>query len=197
MDNFEIIAKRIFNRCKELYWEVPNTKKNTQIRIECWNIQEKTAHFLYMIAKSLRAKEILELGTSAGYSTLWLAKAAKEHKGSVDTIENFKPKCEVAKKHFKEAQLEEYITLHEDTILNVLKSWNKDVDMIFMDANRSEYDQYFYYLYPLLKKGGVIIVDNAQSHKDGLKKFLELCKTATHQHSIIMDIDNGLFVFIK
>lgn len=197
MDNFETIADNILERCKELYWYVPNNVKKEQIHVRPWNIPKKTATFLHMIALATKSKQILELGTSAGYSTIWLAKAVSEMKGHVDTIEYFQPKCEIAKKHFKEANMEKYITLYEDNIIDVLKNYDKDLDMIFMDADRGNYDTYFYYLYPMLKKGGLIVVDNAGNYRDRMKRFLKLAKESPHKYDTFLDFDAGLFIFIK
>ncbi|MCA9478701.1 MAG: class I SAM-dependent methyltransferase [Nanoarchaeota archaeon] len=195
--DFSLVADEILAQCKELYWHVPNNIKKEQIHVRSWNVPKSTAQFLYLMAFATKAKQILELGTSAGYSTIWLAKAAQENGGTVDTIEYFAPKCEVAQKHFKQAGVDEVITLHQDTILEVLKVWEKDIDFIFMDADRGNYDQYFFYLYPALKKGGIIVVDNAGNYRDRMVRFLKAAQEAPHQYSTFLDLDNGLFLFIK
>ncbi len=176
MKEFEELAQSIYERCNELYWYVPNNIKKAQIHVRSWHVPPATAKFLHTLVQDTQAKQILELGTSAGYSTLWLTHAAKQNSGHVDTIEYFEPKATVAQEHFIEANLAEYITLHNDTILNVLKSWEKDIDFIFMDADRGNYDEYFYYLYPALKKGGMIVVDNAGNYRDRMVRFLKQCE---------------------
>lgn len=197
MDEFEQKAQEIFTHCEELYWHVPNNIKQKQIHVRSWHIPPSTAKFLYDVVLATQSKQILELGTSAGYSTIWLAHATQQLGGHVDTIEYFSGKQEAAAQHFKEMNLEPFITLHKDMILNVLKSWTKDIDFIFMDADRGNYDEYFYYLYPNLKKGGMIVVDNAGNYRDRMVRFLKLAEEAPHQYSTFLDLDNGLFVFIK
>lgn len=195
--SFESIAQQILKHCEELYWHVPNNVKQEQIHVKTWHVPETTARYLHKLILDNKAKQILELGTSAGYSTVWLADAVKLTGGHVDTIEYFDEKVIVAREHFKLAQLEQYITLHHDQIINVLEQYDKPLDFIFMDADRGNYDKYFYYLYPLLKKGGMIVVDNAGNYRDRMQRFLQLCDQSPHEKSEFIDLDNGLFIYKK
>lgn len=194
---FEALAQEIYESCADMYWYAPNNIKQAQIHVKTWQVPPSTAKLLFSFVKLSRAKTILELGTSVGYSTIWLAQAAKQQGGHVHTIEYFKPKIEVAKEHFAKAELDDVITQHEGHILDVLKTWTNDLDFVFMDADRGNYDTYFYYIYPALKKGGIIIVDNALNYRDRMVRFLKLCGEAPHQFITTIELDAGLFLFIK
>ncbi|MBU4223966.1 class I SAM-dependent methyltransferase, partial [Patescibacteria group bacterium] len=127
-----------------------------------WSIPRSTGEFLEFMAKFTKSKIILELGCSVGYSTLFLAKAAKENKGHVFTTEILDKKIDMAKKNFSESGLSNVITLLEKEIIDVLKKWNKNekIDLVFVDADKENYSLYLKYLIPLLSKRGLIMVDN-------------------------------------
>jgi predicted O-methyltransferase YrrM len=200
MSDFESIALEILATCETTYWHVPNNVKKEQIHVRSWHVPLSTAKFLHDLVIQTNSKDILELGTSAGFSTIWLAEASKKISGHVDTIEYFKPKYKLANNHFKKAKVDSQITSHNDQILNVLKKMDEEersFDFIFMDADRGNYDLYFYYLYPMLPKGGMIVVDNAGNYRDRMKRFLKLCEETPHQYSTFLDFDAGLFIFIK
>lgn len=194
---FEETAEIIRLRCEELYWHVPNNVKKEQIHVKSWNVPASTAKILYMLCLATKSKRILELGTSCGYSTIWLGQAAKILGGHVNTIEYFKPKCNVAKQHFIEANVQKLITLHESPIIDVLPTLNQEFDLIFMDADRGNYDKYFPYLYKLLKVGGLIVVDNAGNYKDRMVRFLKQCEESIHEVSYTLEVDNGLLFYRK
>ena len=155
-----------------------------------------------------KPKNILELGTSVGYSTLFLAKSIQNNKGHVYTTEIMKEKIKLAKKHFKEAGLNNYISLIEKDILDVLKNWDKkkQIDFVFMDADKERYSLYLDLLLPLLNSRTLIVVDNAGKVRmaDGklidseyIRKFVQNVKANKKLNSIFLDMDNGLLLITK
>ena len=128
--------------------------------------------------------------------------------GHVYTTEILKPKIELAKQNFKESGLENMITLFEKDIKNVLRSWRKSlpIDLIFMDADKENYLVYYEMMLPLLRTGGLIIVDNAGRVKmpDGsyvdckhIHKFVEIVKSDKRVASTYLDFDNGILLAYK
>ena len=104
------------------------------------NITRDTGEFLVVLVKAMDAKRVLEIGTSNGYSTLWLARAARDVEGTVTTVELSELKIAMAKANFARSGLERFITLVHDHAGNVLKRTpDASVDLLFLDSERPEY----------------------------------------------------------
>ncbi|MBU4477000.1 class I SAM-dependent methyltransferase [Candidatus Parcubacteria bacterium] len=173
-----------------------------------WSIPRSTGEFLEFMAKFTKSKIILELGCSVGYSTLFLAKAAKENKGHVFTTEILDKKIDMAKKNFSESGLSNVITLLEKEIIDVLKKWNKNekIDLVFVDADKENYSLYLKYLIPLLSKRGLIMVDNAGKVRmangdlidsEHINKFVKKVKNNKKLNNAFINMDNGLLLINK
>ena len=123
--------------------------------IQLWSVNRKTAGVLEYLVAATKARRILEIGTSAGYSTLFLANGAKQNRGKVLTVEALPEKVLLAKKHFKLSGLNN-ITLLEGNALKILKTWNGgSVDFVFLDADKENYGKYLHYLLPMMKVGAM------------------------------------------
>lgn len=120
----------------------------------------EVAQFLYQTALQKRAKKILEIGTAIGYSTIWLARVARENGGKVTTIEINQRRFEKAVASVKKSGLEDTITIIKSHASDVLGSLEKEYDFIFVDAAKGQYSLFFEELYPRLSPGGTIIFDN-------------------------------------
>jgi len=183
------IIKRIPKEHKDIW-----TPKN---EVKLWSIKRSTAQLLKFLVVATKSKTILELGTSGGYSTLWLAHGAKTNRGKVYTIELFEPKIKLAKKHFKKAMLDDHIIQIPGEIKQELSKWNKKVDFVFMDANKHEYLKYTKMILPHLKKGGIIIADNAINHAHLMKDFLKFIENDKSLENCLVNIDDGLLLATK
>ncbi len=165
--------------------------------IKLWSIPRPSAEILKILVLARRPKVILELGTSAGYSTMWLAAAARLIGGRVYTIELAKPKIEMAKKYFAKAKVTEVITQLEGKISQVLGKWSRKVDFVFLDADKPNYLSYIKQFEPHLTKGAVIVADNATDFKEDMKDYLKYVTTSPKYHSYLLDIDHGLMITVK
>jgi predicted O-methyltransferase YrrM len=174
----------------ECIW-VPNNE------IKLWQIPRKSAEIIKGFALSNKSKTILELGTSAGYSGIWLASVAKKFNGKLYTIELAKPKIKLAKNYFKKAKLDKYIVQLNDSVFNVLNTWNKKIDFVFLDADKTNYLKYIKKFEPFLKKGSIIIADNAVDYGNLMKDYLKYVQTSSKYYSFLLNVDNGLMVSIK
>jgi predicted O-methyltransferase YrrM len=117
-------------------------------------------NFLSWLALTSQAKNILEIGTAIGYSTLWLAKAAEQTGGKITTIDMNLQRRKEALDYFARAGVSEQILSLAGDARKVLPSLAATYDLIFIDAAKGEYLEYLELVYPLIARGGVLVVDN-------------------------------------
>jgi predicted O-methyltransferase YrrM len=139
------------------------------------NVEPETARLLGVLARGLRAKRLLELGTSNGYSTIWLADAARACGGALTSVETESRRAAEADENLRHVGLEAFAELRvEDARACLAKSADASWDFIFLDAERSEYVSYWPDLLRTLSTGGMLVVDNVISHEDEVAEFREL-----------------------
>ena len=123
------------------------------------SISATQGKMLQVFARMCDAKRILEIGTLAGYSTIWMARALPED-GELITLEYEQHHADVAKQNFAKAGLDKIITVHVGAALDVLPTLTGTFDMIFIDADKPPYAEYFEWALKLSRKGTIIIADN-------------------------------------
>lgn len=184
---------------QELLAELEKTQK------DFWNVSRASANFLNMLVKISGAKNVLEVGTSNGYSGIWLAKALKESDGKLTTIEFHEKRIIPAKENFKKFGVDDIITIKQGEACEVLEELCSDekfevdfaFDFIFLDANKSEYIKYFEIIDKKLKKGGIITADNITSHPEKVAPFVEKIKADKNYQVEILDLPGGMLVALK
>ena len=134
------------------------------------NITKDTGEFLSVLVKATGARRILEVGTSNGYSTIWLASALPED-GKVYTIEANSQKIEEASINFHKTHTSSKIAQLVGDVAEVLSDVPESMDFIFLDADRKTYVSLADNIFNLLKAGGLLVCDNAISHADELTEF--------------------------
>lgn len=162
-----------------------------------WNVSRATANFLSMLIKISGAKNVLELGTSNGYSGIWLAEALKQNDGHLTTVEFWDNRLQIAQENFEKCNLSDLITTKLGSATEVIKMLNDEYDMIFIDANKSEYIKYFNLLHPMLKKGGIIAADNVTSHSEKVKPFIDAINDHPDYQVETLDLPAGLLLAYK
>ncbi len=126
------------------------------------SVSANQGQFLFLLAKICNAKRIIEIGALGGYSTIWLARALDE-KGKLTSIELEPKHAEVAKENIARAGLSDKVEILVGDALKILPKLVKDkisANLIFIDAEKTQYVSYFDYALKLAKKGTVIIADN-------------------------------------
>jgi caffeoyl-CoA O-methyltransferase len=125
-------------------------------------ITPETARFYHKILLGIKARKILELGTSSGYSTLWFADAIMQNKPKIITIEKNSLKVRMAQANFEAAGVSDMIKIRHGQILDVLsKIPDKPVfDFVLIDADKENITKYFESVLPKTKVGGIIATDN-------------------------------------
>lgn len=162
------------------------------------NITRDTGEFLAVMIRATAAKRILELGTSNGYSTLWLAEAARAVGGLVTTIDYSEFKIGLAKNNFTRAGLTSYIAQIHSDAGDALKSLTPEsFDLIFLDALRSEYCKWWPDIRRVLRSGGLLIVDNATSHPEEMAPFVADVHCDNNFTTCIVPVGKGEFLATK
>ena len=160
------------------------------------NITRDTGEFLSVLVKSTRSQKILEVGTSNGYSTIWLASSLPEN-GLVTTIEYSLQKFNEAKINFENANLTSKIEqIHGEAKKSLIKL-SGQFDIIFLDADRSLYMSMIIEIEKLLKPGGLIVTDNAISHEHELSEFMGYFKRKTEYSCCLVPVGKGEFLAYK
>src|SRR6476660_1317177 len=114
---------------------------------------------LSMLSKIIHPKAILEIGTYTGYATLCLAEGLAEN-GTIDTIDNEEELFDFQRKYFDQTVWATQIKQHLGDALNIIPKLNKKYDLVFIDADKEKYINYFHQIVPMMNKGGIILSDN-------------------------------------
>jgi len=163
-----------------------------------WNIDSKTGQFLNLLIKHFKCKNVLEIGTSNGYSGIWMAEALAKTKGHLYTIESHKKeRFGLATDNFKKAKLSKYITQILGHAPEVIPKTPKTFDLIFLDATKYEYPDYLKTIIPRTKKGAIIIADNVISHKKELQPFLKNIRKLKNFSSYEFPLGKGILLAVR
>lgn len=114
---------------------------------------------LSILSKILNPKNILELGTYTGYATLCMAEGLQE-KGIIDTIDINEELEEIQNKYFEQSEKRNQIVQHIGNALEIIPKLNKKFDLVFIDADKENYINYWNLIVPMMNKGGIILSDN-------------------------------------
>ena len=128
-------------------------------------IRKEMQSFLKVLLKIQKPMSILEVGTAVGFSALLMSEYMPEG-GHITTIENYDKRIPIARNNFKRAGKEDMITLIEGDANIVMKDLEGEYDMIFMDAAKGQYINYFPHVMRLLKDGGLLVSDNVLQDGD-------------------------------
>jgi predicted O-methyltransferase YrrM len=162
------------------------------------NITRDTGEFLVVLVKAMRATRVLEIGTSNGYSTLWLAQAARDVGGSVTTVEMAELKVGLARANFARSGLADFITqLHDDAGQVLQRARDASYDLIFLDSERPEYPGWWPDLKRILRAGGLLVVDNATSHPEQMAPFVAIVTADAGFSTSLVPVGNGEFLAVK
>ncbi len=157
------------------------------------NVEPPTAELLGVLIRASRARRILELGTSNGYSTIRLADAAGATGGAVVSVDVDAARAELARENIRGAGLEERVELRtEDAALTLERSGDGEWEFVFLDAERRSYPSYVRDLVRTLAPGGLLAVDNVESHANELVEFTELIEAVPELTQTVVPVGAGL-----
>ena len=177
-----------------------------------------TGEFFSILLSSMNAKRILEVGTSVGYSTLWIAYSLYQNKEnsrlskrSITTIDNNQLKIKKAITNFSNAGVSDIIEIIEGNAIDVLKQLSNNVnqnpnnqsqyfDFIFLDADKENLPEYFDLAISMVKKGGVIVTDNVlypEEYRPSMAKYIEHIRKKDFVQSVTVPIGHGEELSLK
>lgn len=168
------------------------------------NVTRELGTFLYMASRFKRAKNVVEVGTSNGYSTVFLAQAVEENDGIVVTIEKDPEKLKGAMRNFQKAGLENRIVAAPGRAQDILPQLIQPIDMLFMDILPEEYLDCIRAIGGHLEKGAIVIGDNFLGHRDRNghfvagqgegNDFINFAKESFASVSEVLGIGSGIVV---
>jgi predicted O-methyltransferase YrrM len=159
-------------------------------------VEPTTGRFLFALAASQAGIEVLEIGGSRGYSSIWLAAGARTLGGRMVSLEQAPEKCAAWHRNVAEAGLEEWAELVERDA-HVTLSRTQDVfDLVFLDAEKDDYEALFALARPLLEPGALVVADNVLSHADTLAAYSAARQADPTLSSVTVPLDRGLEVSV-
>ncbi len=162
-----------------------------------WQIGPSTGQLLKDYILKSKAHNVLELGSSSGYSGLWIAEALLETGGQLFTIESHLQRHQTALPTFENAGVSNFIHAIRDHAPEVFTRLPRpNFDLIFIDCTKQQTTEIFQEAYKVLQPLGYILIDNINSHKDSFADFFCYLKAHNYTYEII-DIDAGVLVFQK
>lgn len=156
-------------------------------------IPAETGRFLAIMAAGAPPGAIIEIGTSGGYSTLWLALACRETGRTVTTYEMLDHKARLARQTFRDANVLDVVTAVEDDFLERTDTLD-DVALCFLDAEKDVYLECYEAVVPYLVPGGLLIADNAISHHDDLRAVIERALDDERVDATVVTVGKGELV---
>ncbi|MFA6305117.1 MAG: class I SAM-dependent methyltransferase [Candidatus Gracilibacteria bacterium] len=170
-----------------------------------WNIHEETGKFLNLLIRTQKYKTVLEIGTSNGYSGIWLAQALSQVAKTcrtktphLYTIEsNLKKRFPLATENFKKSGLSKYITQILGHAPEVIPKTPKKFDLAFFDATKYEHILYWNAIKHRITRGGTVAVDNIISHQKDLQAFIKEVQKDPSFTTKILPLGTGLLISIK
>ena len=161
------------------------------------NITPETGAFLALLLKEAKPRRILEIGTSNGYSTIWLARASASFASSFVSVDSLIEKTSLAKYNLAEVGLVDSVELITmDAGVYLKEAANQSFDFVFLDASRRHYVNWW----PNLKRvlnWGILVVDNALSHEEEMRPVLNLIRSDIELDQVILPIGKGQLIVTR
>ena len=155
-------------------------------------VARTTGQFLFSLVAPQTDCEVLEIGGSRGYSTIWLRAGARYLGGHVLSLEHDPVKCEEWRRNIAEAGLEDWVDLVEGDAFETLPAIDDVFDLVFLDAEKEDYERLFELARGKLEPGALVVADNVLSHKDTLGAYSQARQADPTLESVTVTLDRGL-----
>jgi predicted O-methyltransferase YrrM len=162
------------------------------------NVEPETAEFLAVLVRAKQARNVLEIGTSNGYSTIWLGDAVEATGGALVSLEIDPARTAIAAEHVKNTGLEDLTDLRTEDAATALAAFpDAAFDVIFLDAERDAYAGYWPDLVRTLAPAGLLAVDNVISHAHDLVAFRHTVDEDDRVAQALVPIGAGVLLVVR
>jgi predicted O-methyltransferase YrrM len=155
-------------------------------------VEPTTGRFLFSLVAPQTDCEVLEIGGSRGYSTIWLAAGVRHLGGRVLSLEHDPRKAEAWRANVEEAGLDEWAELFEGDARDLLPQIEDVFDVVFIDAEKDDYEEWFSLARDKVEPGGLFVADNVLSHADPLAQYSAARQADPDLLSVTVPLDRGL-----
>ncbi len=185
----------IQNLLHELYESGQQNDAHEQERSKkMLNLEPATAQLVSMLARSSQRKRLLEIGTSNGYSTIWLAWAARSTQGHIISIDRDEQKLLQADINLQRAQLRAFVDLFHGDATEIVADFPGPFDFVLFDADRLSAPKQLALLIPKLAPDVFVLADNVLSHPAEIAGYLQALKEVPEFEHMIVPVGKGLSV---
>jgi caffeoyl-CoA O-methyltransferase len=160
-------------------------------------ITPEVGRFLHTLVLAARPRRLIEIGSSGGYSSIWLGTAARRVGGLVDSLEIDPVKVALARESIGSAGLGDVVRIIEGDAFAYMNARDEPVDFVFLDAEKEDYLAFFDLVVPLLTPGGVLVADNLLSHAESLTPFREAALSEPRLSAVVVPIGRGELLAVR
>jgi caffeoyl-CoA O-methyltransferase len=155
-------------------------------------VARMTGQFLFALVAPQTDCEVLEIGGSRGYSTIWLAAGVRYLGGRVLSLEHDPAKVDAWRRNISEAGLEQWADLVPGDAFETLPALDDVFDVVFLDAEKEQYEELFELARPKLEPAALVVADNVLSHADALGAYSKARQSDPTLESVTVPLDRGL-----
>ena len=164
--------------------------------LETWAVAREVAEELFALVAKHKPRLIVEVGTSLGYSTIWMAEAAREYGGKIITLEHEETKIEKTQKLFDWLELQNTVTLVHTDAKKFLEQFEGSIDFLFLDAMKREYVHYAKLAEKNMSVGSLLVADDVIEWRRKVEDFFEYIESH-HFSSEVKELGHGLLIAEK
>ena len=162
------------------------------------NVPPEDGRVLRLLTESVGAKNVVEIGTSNGYSGIWFCMALQKTNGKLITHEIDEERAQLARENFKRAGVDKLITLVEGDAHDEVKKLKDPIDVLFLDADKEGYIDYLNKLLPLVRPGGLILAHNTTNVRGQMQNYIDAVTTNPDLETIFLhEQGSGIGVTLK
>lgn len=188
-------ARAVLTRLEEEDTRERSDGTHRSVRLR--QITPEVGAFLHTLVLATHPKRILEIGTSGGYSSIWLAMAARAIGASVTTLEIDPAKVQRARPSLDEAGVNDVVTMIEGDAFEYLDRQDEPFQFVFLDSEKEDYDAFLDRIVAVLPVGGTLVADNLTSHADDLAEFRDHATSHPSLSAVVVPIGRGELLAVK